>query len=77
MIVGNLGDQRVFVWELTRLVLRVDKHAVHMHIENAAATLDEPRRCRESIIDLGRQTDRRRFIVSLYAVGDRSIHRLG
>ena len=56
-------------------MLRIHQRAVHVHIKDAAATFNELRRCREAIINPGRQTDRRGFIVSLYAVGDRDVHR--
>ena len=55
-------------------MLREKELPVGGHVEDAVRALDELRLDAELLLDLGRQTDRPRQVVSGYAVGDLDFH---
>lgn len=64
------------IWKTPCLVFAVDQLAVDLHVEDTALAFDQFAIKPKTLLDVCRQTDGCRLIVSLHAVFDRNVHRV-
>lgn len=70
----NLFDQRGVFGEFARLMFAVDHFAVDLDVKDTATSGNHFAVNADFFLNVCRQTDGHRFIVSLHAVFDRNVH---
>ena len=71
---AHLVNQRCVLGKLPRFMFAVYQLAINLHVEDSPTAGDHLALNPEILLDVCRQTDGYRFIVSLHAVFDRDVH---